>query len=191
VEIELAGETILTLSPADCLVYLSFHGAWHMWDNLHWVEDIAGLIDRAPGLDWEQVASEAQRLGMRRRLLLALKLASELLGAKVPGAILRLFGRDRRLSTCLGQVMRLLFVKERSCLFTEKHYFNVAMMEHFRDRVRYLRSIIGTPNARDAEFLAVPKKFGFLYYLARPVRQAKKFLPVLLSDLREMKNHIP
>src|SRR5262249_27396386 len=50
------GQTVLTFSPEDLLVYLCAHGAKHAWERLIWIAGVAGLIHRHSTLGWWRVA---------------------------------------------------------------------------------------------------------------------------------------
>ena len=57
--------------------------------------------------------------------------------------------------------------------------FHLRSRERLRDKLDYLRLYstvrlrrMVTPNHRDHEFMTLPEKLGFLYYLVRPVRLA-------------------
>ena len=62
--------------------------AWHS-DNLRLSKicDIAELLRSQPAMDWIAVDRAAERLGCQRALSLGLRVAHELLGAPVTGAI--------------------------------------------------------------------------------------------------------
>jgi putative nucleotidyltransferase-like protein len=55
------GQTVMTLSPEDLLVYLCAHGAKHVWEKLIWIVDVAGLINRHSDPDWRSVCDLAAR----------------------------------------------------------------------------------------------------------------------------------
>ena len=72
------------LSVEDELVLICIHGAKHFWERLMWIADVAALVSRQTGIDWQHVADSAQAVGAERMLHTGLRLASDLLQARLP-----------------------------------------------------------------------------------------------------------
>jgi hypothetical protein len=75
------------LSVEDELVLISIHGAKHFWERLMWIADVAALVSRQTGIDWQRVADSAQAVGGERMLHTGLRLASDLLQARLPDKV--------------------------------------------------------------------------------------------------------
>jgi hypothetical protein len=75
------------LSVEDELVLICIHGAKHFWERLMWIADVAALLSRQTGIDWQRVADSAQAVGAERMLRTGLRLASDLLRAQLPGKV--------------------------------------------------------------------------------------------------------
>ena len=75
------------LSVEDELVLISIHGAKHFWERLMWIADVAALVSRQTDIDWQRVADSAQAVGAERMLHTGLRLASDLLRARLPGKV--------------------------------------------------------------------------------------------------------
>lgn len=75
------------LSIEDELVLISIHGAKHFWERLIWIADVAALITRQSGIDWQRVDASAQEVGAVRMLDTGLRLAAELLRARLPETV--------------------------------------------------------------------------------------------------------
>ena len=84
IRVPLDGHEVPALSLEDELVLVSIHGAKHFWDRLLWIADVAALVSRQTGIDWERVRSSAKAVGAERMLHTGLRLASDLLQAKLP-----------------------------------------------------------------------------------------------------------
>ncbi|HEU4751800.1 MAG TPA: nucleotidyltransferase family protein, partial [Armatimonadota bacterium] len=82
----LGGRSVPTLAPEDLLLVLCMHGLKHFWADLGLVADVAELLRRSPGLDWDALWDRGRRLGCTRVLLLGLHLAAEELQAPLPPA---------------------------------------------------------------------------------------------------------
>ena len=83
------------LSVEDELVLISIHGAKHFWERLMWIADVAALVSRQTGIDWQRVADSAQAVGAERMLHTGLRLASDLLQAQLPDKVQALVATDR------------------------------------------------------------------------------------------------
>lgn len=80
---------VRAFSLEDTLFYFCLHGTVHRWSQLRLVCDVAELLRRHSGLDWERLMDQAERLHSERLLLLGLRLAHELLGAPLPAPVRR------------------------------------------------------------------------------------------------------
>src|SRR5437660_6009318 len=83
------------LSVEDELVLISIHGAKHFWERLMWIADVAALVSRQTDIDWQRVADSAQAVGAERILHTGLRLASDLLQARLPGKVQAMVEADR------------------------------------------------------------------------------------------------
>src|SRR5205807_1728560 len=86
--VQLGGGTVYTLGAEDLLLFLCAHGAKHCWWRRQWVADVAELIGREGGLDWDMIVRCARARGADRMLLLGLWLAHQLLDARTPESLL-------------------------------------------------------------------------------------------------------
>ncbi|HYE75027.1 MAG TPA: nucleotidyltransferase family protein, partial [Blastocatellia bacterium] len=68
----LAGRTIREFRPEDLLSHLCMHGFKHCWERLSLICDIAELIRRNEGMDWDEVVVRATKSGSLRLLSLGL-----------------------------------------------------------------------------------------------------------------------
>src|ERR1700686_629361 len=75
------------LSVEDELVLICIHGAKHFWERLMWIADVAALVSRQTGIDWQRVADSAKAVGAERMLHTGLRLASDLLRARLPDKV--------------------------------------------------------------------------------------------------------
>src|SRR5882757_8347373 len=82
------------LSVEDELVLICIHGAKHFWERLMWIADAAALVSRQTGIDWQRVADSAQAVEAERMLHTGLRLASDLLEARLPDKVLAMAQAD-------------------------------------------------------------------------------------------------
>jgi hypothetical protein len=76
---KLGGVDVFSFAPENLLWFLCLHGTKHEWKQLRWICDIAELVREYPDLNWAQTISQAERLGVERRLYLGLFLANRIL----------------------------------------------------------------------------------------------------------------
>jgi len=174
--VTIGGKELLTLSTEDLLLILCLHGFTHLWERLGWICDVASLIDQQENIDWRLVMENANKLGLRRILLLGLVLASELLDASLPAEMRLAADGDAVVKRLAHQVEEQLFREHRAPpgLF-EGAILDLKMRERKRDRLRSGVCLILTPRSYDWMSLSLPESLFFLYYLLRPVRLARKY----------------
>ncbi len=84
----LDGHKAPALAVEDELVYICVHGATHFWGRLSWIADVAALVTRHAGLDWQNAEETAKEVGAERMLHTGLRLASDVLHAALPDKVL-------------------------------------------------------------------------------------------------------
>lgn len=95
------------LGPEANLMYLSTHGALHLWHRLKWLTDIAWLARTRGAATLEADYRTACDMGLGRPVAMALRLARCLLGSPVPAEVAdardpRLMGLERWILNRLG-----------------------------------------------------------------------------------------
>ncbi|SRR6266436_2818564 len=179
--VTIGGRQLMTLSSEDLLLILCLHGFTHLWERLGWVCDVASLIDRHKDLDWRLVLENANRLGMRRILLLGLVLAADLLDATIPLVVRQTGSKDLTVKRLADQVQKQLFREESMRLGPlGGTILNFKMRERKRDKLKFCFRLIATPRKYDWLAVSLPDSLFFLYYLARPLRLAGKYGAQLL-----------
>ena len=78
--VDMGGVSLTTFSDEALFIYLCVHGSSHGWMRLKWLADIPALMQRAPDA-WRAAQGTAAEAPVEA----ALRLASELLGAPLPG----------------------------------------------------------------------------------------------------------
>jgi hypothetical protein len=176
----LAGATVRNLAREDLLLVLCMHGTKHCWSSLKWICDIAELIRTHPEMEWESVIERARILGSQRSLWLGLHLASGLLGATLPDAVLRRIRADLVVESLVGQVRgRLFAATDRKLTVIEQYLFYFRTAERSSDRARYvpllLRALWQTSMTPTAGAIKLPPALRLLYYLHGPIRLAQAY----------------
>ena len=149
-----------------------------------WVCDFAELLHSSP-IDWVTILDRAQRSQSSRPLLLAIALASTLLGAPAPAALI-----DRVWKT-LG-VRKLVEDAKLRMLRTvpegELEFFlnGLKARDRLRQRLMAIASLLTTRTVGDYEAMPLPKSLWGLYYLTRPFRLAGKMLKVFPGSFENL-----
>jgi hypothetical protein len=155
------------------------HGAKHGWSSLHWVSDLAELVRRRVGLDWDRVCSWARARGARRLVHVGLRLARQLLDAPVPPDVLARGQPDRGVNALADQATRELLHPSRRAAgrrpwpWTSLFYQG---LERATDRWHYWHTIILAPGPLEWQYLPLPAALAPLYYAVRPVRLLAKLV---------------
>jgi hypothetical protein len=165
----LAGAEVPDMSPEITLLMLCMHGSKHVWSRLIWICDVAQLVASSPSLDWNEVTSQANKVGLRRTLALGILLAHRVAGTEVPHTVLRRFEADATADLLAQHIQKNLFDEPGSTPSGPIPY-SIQLLD-FRDRVGLLLTTnFLRPNERDRAAFPLPKSLHALYYLVRPVR---------------------
>src|SRR3989441_7310819 len=166
-----------TLCAEDLMLVLCAHGTKHRWERLEWICDVAELLRSTPGLDLDGGLERARDLGVHRMVLLALRLARDLLDAPLPDTVARRAQADGGVARLAAQVQSALFrhtpgpPRDRA----ELSPFHLRAQERWRDRLRYCARVALTPTPGDWAWLRLPDALYPLYYVVRPIRLAVKY----------------
>lgn len=138
VPVTVGGRTVWTLAPEALMPLVCLHSAKHQWRSLKWINDVVGLLQAFPALDWEQVWQWARRWQCVRMVRLGLWLAHEVLGASLRPEVLRMVHRDAGLKQLAQRVSVRLGRPEAWDSFWHRFVFHVQSREHVGARLRYL-----------------------------------------------------
>jgi Uncharacterised nucleotidyltransferase len=171
VPVNLHGQTIYSLAPDDTLLFLCYHGYFHLWSTLGMILDVAKLVKAQEPWDWPDLLRRARDLGIRRIVLLGLSLAGEVLSAPVPKEIVEEAKQDLAVSTLMQQILAKLFLSNSyEPGFWAEIRFHLKARDHLKERVRYVSFRLAIPTLEDWQFVKLPDRYFNLYYLLRPLR---------------------
>ncbi len=176
-QVPFEGREILAFSPEDLFLILCLHGSKHGWERLAWVCDLAELIRRERGLDWEKICGEARKTGCERILRLAVSLISFLFSPPIPPEVLKKAREDPAVQSLMEKVLSP-FRKESVDPLPggwplTSYYLRLA--ERRRDRAAFVLRLAFTPSVLDWESCPLPSSLSFLYYFLHPLRLAGKY----------------
>ncbi len=153
VRMEIAGHGVTTLGNHDLLIFLCVHGAKHGWNSLHWLADVARLLDRTT-VDWDTLLADAQTRRVSRIIHLGLLLCQNVLGSQIPTeAFSRLDAQTRLLTDETANRFRTGLPCEAQA--EASFSYQLAIIERKRDRLRFCLGHL-TPTPADLADLSIP-----------------------------------
>jgi len=168
---QLEGETVRAFSEHELLLVLCLHGAHHYWVSLGWLVDVAEILLRSPGIDWQWVYATATRLSCERRLGLGLHLAEQLLEAPLPPEVKERIDADPEIANLSAFIIATLFDARFHRLETFANLrFNLRLYERTAQRLRHLCDSLLAPSLIEWTRWPLPRALFLLY---PPLRLAR------------------
>jgi Uncharacterised nucleotidyltransferase len=176
VRVRLDGHEAPALCVEDELVLICIHGAKHLWERLIWVADVAALVSRQSGMDWERAAGSAQAAGAERMLHTGLCLAADLLNVQLPENVSARMREDRAAARLVKGILSWLPAAGYATptLF-ERAVFRLRMRGGLLSAPAYLFRLSFSPTEEDWKESAGGNRHWFLDALRRPFRLARKY----------------
>src|SRR5258708_2908093 len=164
------------LSVEDELVLICIHGAKHFWERLMWIADVAALVSRQTGIDWQRVADSAQAVEAERMLNTGLRLASDLLKARLPDKVLAMLQADAVSARLVERTLKSLPAAGSAPPgLLERAAYRLGMRGGLISGPAYLLRLSLSPTEEDWKNGAEEKRHRFLDALRRPFRLARKY----------------
>jgi len=164
------------LSVEDELVLICIHGAKHFWERLMWIADVAALVSRQTGIDWQRVADSAQAVEAERMLHTGLRLASDLLKARLPDKVLAMVQADAVSARLVERTLKWLPAAGSAPPgLLERAAYRLGMRGGLISGPAYLLRLSLSPTEEDWKNGAEEKRHRFLDALRRPFRLARKY----------------
>lgn len=182
--LNLAGNELRTFSFNHLLIYLCLHGSRHGWERFGWICDINELTGSKEISDWEQISSDAKRLGCENALNFGLFLVHEFFGKSFPLRDWETIVNNLDFIEIARQLRANLFTEDYNALqIGERYSYHLKLKEKLWDRCKlhlhynmwYLK-IIFSPNEADEHSFHLPSRFAALYYIMRPPRLIYTYL---------------
>jgi hypothetical protein len=176
VRVRLDAHEAPALSVEDELVLICIHGAKHFWERLIWIADVAALVSRQSGMDWERAAESAKAAGAERMLHAGLRLATDLLKVQLPEKVSASVQSDAAAARLVERILTWLpaagYTPPR--LF-ERAAFRLRMRGAMISAPGYLLRLLLSPTEEDWQDGAVEGHHRVLDVLRRPFRLARKY----------------
>jgi hypothetical protein len=186
-EVTITGRTVLTLARDDLALFLAAHGTKEGWRSLIWICDFAEFLRHYQDIDWVIALDRAQSSHSARPLLLATALASTLLDAPVPAALIDKASKNSAVRG-LAEKAKLRMLRAVPEGELEEFLNGLNTHDRLRHRLLPLATLLTTRTVSDYQAMPLPKSLWGIYYLTRPFRLASKMVKMILdtrsSDLR-------
>ncbi len=185
-----------SMAPEDLFLYVCVHGSKHHWERLEWLCCVTELAAANPSVDWMTISERARRYGIERVLNMALLLAQDLLDMPLPEQLKARAQADvaaRRLAEeAAAELISEGSRTGREHMNRGDWYLNLLRMrERWSDRLRILAySSVRLPHPDSREFVNLPAKLDFLYYVLRPVRLVGSTLWTALCHVGLGRKHL-
>lgn len=179
---QLGGGDARVMSPEFLLLYVCAHLACnHVFSlNLRALYDVAAIVGRVPGLDWQRFARHAMGHGWRRGVAVVLRLAHDNLGVAVPDRVLDALGAGALDAPLLGDAL-----------------------EHILSRPEFPRALVNAPNVMSLSggglwakiatvwrrVFVAPAELALLYGIPERSLRLPLWYAVRLRDL--LRNYVP
>ena len=177
--VSLAGTTVETFGAEDLVLYLSMHGAKHLWRRLEWIVSLAEYL-RITKLNWDLLVQRAEQAHATRMLALGLRLVEKFSDVHIPSDVLA----DCEMQQVADQVHEQLFNTFGAADSTETNLYNLRIMDRKRDALVSTLRAIFVPTLPDWQALALPAPLHALYYAFRPLRLSKVYTTSLWRRMR-------
>lgn len=179
-----AGTTVETFSPEDLVLYLSMHGAKHLWRRLEWIASLAETLRAIRDLNWGLLVQRAEQAHATRMLALGLRLVEKFSDVSIPSHVPARVDADSSMQRMSEQVREQLFNVCGAADSTETNLYNLRIMDRKRDALISTVRAIFVPTLPDWQAVAFPAPLHSLYYAYRPLRLSKVYTSSLWRRMR-------
>ena len=169
------GYKIKIFSPVNHLLILCIHSAKHDWKRLSWICDISEFLKHNKNINWDEVFEKAEKLSIKRLVIINLILANDLFQWEVPDKMLKEIKSDNIAIKLSNEVKCRIFNGNKPLKLFNKFIIDIRK----RDKLQYglKDSIYGLfkPSYADFQLLPLPEHLFGLYYLIRPFLLLKRY----------------
>lgn len=165
-----------TFSPANQLLILCIHNAKHNWDGLSWICDLSEFLKSQRDIEWSEILEKAEKLCIKRVLLINLKLAVDLFELKIPDEISYLMNDDKYVKKVSNQVKNRFFQeKDKSLNIVDKFILDLTKREKIKYGLMDCVKGLTRPTYLDFKDVSLPESLYPVYYLIRPFLLIKRY----------------
>lgn len=177
--VNICGRRVATPAPEDHLLVLCAHHTTHCWNELRLVCDIAGMVLAFKEIDYTRLFARARRMGASRMLATGLKLAQLAFLLDMPEAARQELQRDRLARQLANRLWQRLQCGGFQVSKSEIMILEIASRDNWKQRWQFLLGAISSPSDNDFRFIELSRKWQWLYYIFRPIRQVIQLLTAM------------
>lgn len=173
--VEINNYSVKTFSIENTLLLLSIHCARHSWSRISWICDVYELVESYE-INWVEVIEKAEKLCVKRILLITLHLAGDLLGLKLSNEILNILYEESQVENIVRQIKEKIFSKDDDSFgILERTSLDLKKRESLKIGFTDVARSTMTPTYVDFEDFPLPKFLYVLYFLIRPFLLLNRF----------------
>jgi Uncharacterised nucleotidyltransferase len=187
--VSLAGTEVKTFGDEDLVLYLSMHGAKHLWRRLEWITCLAESIRATPTLNWDMLVDRANKARASRILALGMRLVEKFSDVKIPEHVFATIDAEHAMQRMADDIRNHIFETFGAADSTETNLYNLRVMDRKRDALVSALRAIFVPTLTDWQALALPASLHALYYAYRPLRLSQVYTTSLWRRLTRSKKH--
>lgn len=174
--VRLAGVSVQTFDTEDLIVYLSMHGAKHLWRSLESTSSLAELVRQSRDIDWNSLTKRAISTRTTRMLALGLRLAQRCFDAQSPAEVFKTIDADNSMRQLAEEIKaNILYWPVSEPESTETARYNLKIMDRKSDALVSMIRAVCTPTLSDFEAITLPPSLHGLYYAVRPIRLSRSY----------------
>ena len=185
--VSLAGTEVKTFGDEDLVLYLSMHGAKHLWRRLEWITCLAESIRAMPTLNWDLLVDRANNARASRILALGMRLVENFSDMKIPAHVFATIDAEHAMQRMADDMRNHIFATFGAADSTETNLYNLRVMDRKRDALVSALRAIFVPTLTDWQALALPASLHSLYYAYRPLRLSQVYTTSLWRRLTRSK----
>lgn len=187
--VSLAGTEVRTFGDEDLVLYLSMHGAKHLWRRLEWITCLAESIRATPAIDWNLLINRANNARASRILALGMRLVERFSDVKIPAHVFATIDAEQAMLRMADDIRKQIFQTFGPADSTETNLYNLRVMDRKRDAIISGLRAIFVPTLTDWQALSLPAPLHSLYYAYRPLRLSQVYGASLWRRLTHSEKH--
>lgn len=162
-------------------IFLCYHGAKHHWLRLHWLLDIAILVNQG-NLDWDTIIVSAKKFGVLPTISLATILANKFFKSPIPQVIqenteLLKIGNNLAEKMIQDIISSPGEIEQQVMPFMDFKRIKFGHLLQTKINHKFLTwTDLLYPSETDYQSVKLPARLYFLYYMIRPLILAGKLL---------------
>lgn len=184
--VNLLGRPVPTFSRRDTVLVMAINVVKEYWGpSLHQLSDIVALTADYSPADWKATFRRARETGCLRMLAAALLLAHRLLEMPLPAAAPAGLMQHKGIARVADELADHLFPSSGDAVAEDPmqlfhhghaHTYYLTLTDSAWQRTADWLEWAGSPSRADRDFIRLPRRIAFLYFLIRPLRLLLKRL---------------